>query len=317
MFTLAHLSDLHIAPLPAATLTALLNKRFLGYLSWHRKRIAEHRIEVLEALTADLTAQAPDHIAVTGDLTNIALPEEFTTAARWLHALGRAETVSVVPGNHDTYVRMHWRDSLAHWLPFMGGEDTGGYEPDDIRDPFPFVRWRDRIAFVGVSSALPTAPLMASGEVGRSQRDRLEKVLATLGKKGAFRVVLVHHPPQPGAIRLRQGLTDAAAVRHVLARAGAELVLHGHAHRPMVSEVPGPAGPIPVLGAASASAVGASRRGPGQYQLIRLSVHGDEPAVTVERRQYDPERHAFVRKDTLGVASPWYRSRIFERAVAG
>jgi hypothetical protein len=38
-----------------------------------------------------------------------------------------------------------------------------------------------------------------------------------------------------------------------LARAGAELVLHGHGHRTLFASLPGPSGEIPVVGVRSAS----------------------------------------------------------------
>jgi len=67
-FTLAHLSDPHLPPLPAARLRDLLGKRALGYLNWTRNRHKYQRREVLDALVSDMQAQAPDHIAITGDL---------------------------------------------------------------------------------------------------------------------------------------------------------------------------------------------------------------------------------------------------------
>ena len=54
----------------------------LGYLNWLRKRRAIHRADVLDSIVRDLTAQKFDHLAVTGDLVNIALAAEFKPAAR-------------------------------------------------------------------------------------------------------------------------------------------------------------------------------------------------------------------------------------------
>ena len=69
-----------------------MSKRGLGYLNWLRKRRAIHRPEVLAAIVADLKAQQPDHIAVTGDLVNLSLSNEFAPARAWLDALGRRRT---------------------------------------------------------------------------------------------------------------------------------------------------------------------------------------------------------------------------------
>ena len=87
-FTLAHLSDPHLPPLPVPRLSELASKRALGFLNWTRNRHKHHRREALDALVHDLKAQAPDHIAVTGDLTNLALRAEFPLAARWLQSIG-------------------------------------------------------------------------------------------------------------------------------------------------------------------------------------------------------------------------------------
>ena len=87
-FTLAHLSDPHLPPLPAARLRDLAGKRAFGYLNWTRNRHKYHRREVLDALVADMKAQQPDHIAVTGDLVNLALEAEFAPARTWLESVG-------------------------------------------------------------------------------------------------------------------------------------------------------------------------------------------------------------------------------------
>ena len=50
MRTIAHISDLHIGPLPPVTPRNLLSKRLLGYLSWRSRKQRIHRIEVLAAL---------------------------------------------------------------------------------------------------------------------------------------------------------------------------------------------------------------------------------------------------------------------------
>ena len=103
MFVLAHLSDLHMAVKPE--LAQLFSKRGLGYINWQRGRKLIHRPEVLEAVTRDLKAQSFDHIAVTGDLVNLSLPDEYAAAGAWLAALGNGRDVTVVPGNHDVYIR--------------------------------------------------------------------------------------------------------------------------------------------------------------------------------------------------------------------
>src|SRR6202035_2576745 len=83
-FALAHLSDPHLPPLPAARLRDLMGKRALGFLNWTRNRHKYQRRDVLDALVSDMHGQAPDHIAMTGDFVNLALEAEFEPARAWL-----------------------------------------------------------------------------------------------------------------------------------------------------------------------------------------------------------------------------------------
>jgi 3',5'-cyclic AMP phosphodiesterase CpdA len=127
VFLLAHLSDPHLAPLPPPRPGELASKRLLGYLNWVRKRRAIHRRDVLAAIVADLHAAKPDHIAVTGDLVNIALPAEIANAAHWLETLGPPAQVSLVPGNHDAYVPGAAAACTRAWAPYMAGDAAGAF----------------------------------------------------------------------------------------------------------------------------------------------------------------------------------------------
>ena len=257
-FRFAHFSDPHLPLLPGwpDRLRALAGKRLLGFLSWRRKRHKVHRPEVLAALLADVAAHAPDHVVVTGDLINIALPDEFERAREWLEQLGAPGRVSLVPGNHDATVKVPWDTGLGQWRPWMAGD---GSEAESEVD-FPFVRVRGPVAFVGLSTAVPSPPLLAVGTVGAAQVARLEEILRALDRRGLCRVVLMHHPPLRVGRSERKALTDRRRVQGALARAGAELVLHGHHHREHVAYLPGPDGStIPVIGVPSASAAPVGR----------------------------------------------------------
>ncbi|MFM2443417.1 MAG: hypothetical protein RJB09_603, partial [Pseudomonadota bacterium] len=175
-FRLAHLSDAHIGPLPVPRMRDLLGKRLTGYLNWHR-RSRIHNMDVLAKIVADIHAQAPDHVAMTGDILNIGLPAEFPFASAWLETLGASQEVSFVPGNHDAYVR----SSLVHlertFAPWTTADETA-------LKSYPYLRVRGDIALIGMNSGVPTAPLLASGKLGSEQRDRLESALAETGARG-------------------------------------------------------------------------------------------------------------------------------------
>jgi 3',5'-cyclic AMP phosphodiesterase CpdA len=268
MFILAHLSDPHL-PMPRPRLAELAGKRMLGFLNWQCRRRFEHRREVLEQIVGDLESAAPDHIAVTGDLVNLALPGEFAPALALLARLGPPHRVTFVPGNHDTYVRATMEHSFRHWGAYMAGEEPAASLPPS--ECFPFVRRRGSIALIGLSTAIPTAPFMATGKLGSAQLTRLGEQLARLGGEGAFRIVLLHHPPAAFARDRFKRLLDAAALRRVLAAHGAELVLHGHSHRHSLAWLKGPAGPIPAVGVPSASAAAGHEDDPAAYNLYHIA----------------------------------------------
>lgn len=266
-FTLAHLSDPHLPPMPAARLRDLAGKRALGYLNWTRNRHKYHRREVLDALVADMQAQRPDHIAVTGDLVNLALEAEFTPAHAWLESVGTPQDVTVVPGNHDAYVRAtrhHFAGTFEKYL--RGDTGTDGAS-------FPFLRRRGPLALIGVSSAVPTLPLMATGRLGRRQLDALDQRLEQLATEDAFRVLLVHHPLDSGS-RMKQ-LTDSKALRAVLKRRGVNLVLHGHDHIHSTAWIEGADGQIPAIGVPSASALSHRHYPAAAYNLFSIARDGN------------------------------------------
>lgn len=283
MFVLAHLSDLHLASPPRVA--ELIGKRGLGFINWQRKRKYIHRPDVLEAITRDLKASAADHIAVTGDLTNLSLPNEYERARSWLESLGPTRDVTVIPGNHDVYVRAAEPCPAAYWGDYMRG--------DDGVDRFPFVRRRNNVALIALCTGVSTGPFMATGRLGPRQLTRLAESLDDT--RGLFRVVLIHHPPISQPKRYLRRLTDAAEFRRVLAAHGAELLLHGHDHRRALVWLDGPGQTkIPALGVPSASAAAQHGSEDGAcYMLLRID--GDAPywrcEMIARRRAADGGMH--------------------------
>ena len=286
-FRLAHLSDPHVGPLGRVRLHQLIGKRATGYANWRRGRSRSHDMTVLETLVADLKQQGAAHVACTGDLCNIGLPSEWETARTFLEALGSPETVSFVPGNHDAYVRGSLEGLLAA---------CGGYTGDDSGSSgrFPYLRRRGPVALIGLSSAIPTKPFVATGRLGPPQLAAAESLLRALATEPGkpFRVVMIHHPPQPGGASSGRELKDAAAFTAMIARAGADLILHGHNHTTTSARVPGPDGRgIPVVGAPSASARPdghgglAARR--ASYILYDITRNGAGYAISARRRGLD------------------------------
>jgi 3',5'-cyclic AMP phosphodiesterase CpdA len=225
----------------------------VGYVNWHRGRKYVHRREILDLLTRDIVEQEPDHIAVTGDLVNLGLPEEFLRAAEWLHHLGPPTKVTAIPGNHDAYVRLHPEAGTRHWRPYMEANAAGEVLFPTPPERFPFVRRFGDVGLVALSSAIPTMPFIAAGKIGTAQRELLASALDRLKQAGLFRVVLIHHPPLRDQAGWHRGLRDAGRFTRVLKQHGAELVLHGHNHAQTVHELPTVTGLAIVVGVPSAS----------------------------------------------------------------
>ena len=262
MFTLAHLSDPHLAPLPEPRWIELIGKRVTGYVNWQRKRRFIHSPAALAAIVADVKAQSPDHVAVTGDITNIALAAEFPRGRDWLAQFGSAQDVTVVPGNHDVYVREAANFAGRQWGPYM--------RDDDGAEGFPFVRRRNNIVLIGLSTGVPTAPFLATGWLGTRQLIALTATLKQLRNEDLFRIILIHHPPVTEAAQHKR-LFDAQVLKRIIADHGAELLLHGHDHVHMINWLEGPDGTrVPAVGVPSASTTPGSDKDSAAYNLYRI-----------------------------------------------
>jgi 3',5'-cyclic AMP phosphodiesterase CpdA len=272
-FRLAHISDLHLTP-PPRRKVEMEPKRWLSRFAWRRKR-RRHSSEVLATLVADLKAHNPDHIAITGDLTNFSTAEEFAAARRWLEALGPADGITVSPGNHDALVGRTGHERFDSWRPWLG---------DEAAAEFPQARRRGPVAVVNLCSAVPTGPHLAQGELDAAQLRRLPGLLRALGEEGLFRVVLIHHPPTEGVVSRRKALRRAPELLSILQAEGAELVLHGHAHEANVTSTPGPFGPIPVLGVPPASGEPGHDEGARWHEITVEGAGADNWDVRVVAR---------------------------------
>ena len=271
-YVLAHLSDPHLPPLPAARMHELIGKRALGYLNWQRNRHTIHRRELLDLLVSDLHTQQPDHIAITGDLLNLALPAEFAPARKWLENVGPPERVTVIPGNHDAYVRATQHRFAEAFGDYLRGD--GANATDAI--VFPFVQRRGPLTLIATSTAVPTAPFMATGRLGAAQLAALDRILSKLAAEPTFRVLLIHHPLRAEHHGRYKRLTDTDALLALLKQHGVDLILHGHDHVHSTMWFEGPRGRIPAIGVSSASAVAHGHHPAAAYNLFRIEREGTQ-----------------------------------------
>jgi 3',5'-cyclic AMP phosphodiesterase CpdA len=292
MFTLAHLSDPHLAPLPQPRPAELVGKRATGFLNWQRGRKSVHRNEILDDIVRDLKTCAADHIAITGDLVNLSLPGEYRQARAWLQNLGGPNDITLVPGNHDIYVRGARRWPAEYWGAYMRGDAAD----DAIR--FPFLRRRGNVALIGLSTALPTAPFLATGRLGALQTHELGQMLDQTNT--SFRIVLIHHPPASPRSRYFKRLTDAANLRRILAEKGAELLLHGHDHRRSLVWLEGPHGKkVPAVGVPSASAHAHGGADDAGYNVFHVNGAPGNWRCTMIARQHTADTVRDIEHRTL------------------
>ncbi len=266
-FTIAHLSDPHLSPAPFPGGRELRLKRFLGWVNWKRARERLNDMEMLGRLVADMRAQNPDHVAMTGDAVNLGLCSEFSRAAEWMRELGAPADVSFTPGNHDAYVRDALPALARTFAPW-----TEGFR-------FPYLRRRGEVALIGLNTGLPTAPFLATGRLGAAQLHAFATLLRETA--GLARVAMIHHPPMRGGrAPVLRGLDDARDFESLISEWGAELILHGHTHRAMGRRMPSRAtrnalGFVPVLGAPSVSAAAPDAVHRACYYLVALDRDGE------------------------------------------
>lgn len=225
---LVHLTDPHLSNLDGEKFLSLRGKRWSGYLSWYKNRRKKYLPAVLDKLTEAVKAENADQILLTGDLIQIGLASEIAQAAEWLLALGSAEKVMLVPGNHDTYARGSADVLHQAWSGYL----FGGVQPGDAfkTKEFPVLRRLGNLDLIGLSSACVSPVFLARGLLEDRQLEELAKLLQHSARENRAVCLLIHHPPLPGMTKWRKALGDAGKLRSVLERYPPQLVFHGHLH---------------------------------------------------------------------------------------
>lgn len=279
MFQLAHISDIHLSPLPEPRLFELMGKRITGYINWKKNRTAEMGRQTLDTLMESIKQKKPDHLVITGDLVNLALTREFSAAKDWLVAQGPARDISLTFGNHDAYVRGAFKKACKTFRPWMTSEEAHAWS-----SPFPYMRVRGQVAIIAVSSAIATPPFFATGRFDSAQAHHLADLLQEAKERNLFRVVMIHHPPYQRATYWYKKLWGIERFQRVIKQFGTELILHGHTHVPSLEHIEGKLRDVPVVGVASASQAFGGKKPPANYNW--LSIDGDCESWHCELERY-------------------------------
>jgi 3',5'-cyclic AMP phosphodiesterase CpdA len=242
-----------------------------------------HAKETIQRLVDKAMRGEADHVVLSGDLTALALDEEFEGARK---ALGRLVDdpgrVTVIPGNHDTFTpgsiakkrfERWFEDLLVSDLPELRAEG-----------PWPHVRLvGEHHAIVGLCSArLPPLPGIAAGRVGDDQLLALLRVCDHPRVRGRTVFAVVHHSPLRPSGRIDRpdhGLADAPELLEACKLGGVAAILCGHIHSRFQVQS-GDGGPR-VVCAGSSTWLG--REG---YWLIDADARGIR---SVEERELEPE----------------------------
>jgi 3',5'-cyclic AMP phosphodiesterase CpdA len=276
-------------------------KRVLGSFSWFFNRKSMHLPSVADAIQNSILTVNPDHIALTGDMVNLAAWSEFPNAAKWISRFGPPDRLTFVPGNHDAYVPVPWEKGLSHFAPWMSSD-----RHDTVADAshFPFVRMRRTTALIGLSTGQPQGYHLASGTLGPQQLRDLRNILGLLGQQGFYRVVMIHHPPLPGLAIKRKALTDAAELNAILAEEGCELVLHGHNHIAMLNWLETKSGFAPVIGVPSASAMSDLLHEPAAWNLYHIRRLQGRWSTDMTIHRWNKENATVEAQSTVTLSPP-------------
>lgn len=263
MFYLAHISDIHLTPLPEPSWKELFNKRITGYINWKKNRNNSLSKDSLEKLILNIHNKKPDHITVTGDLVNLALDKEFQQANLWLKTLGRPEDISLVLGNHDVYLKDSYEKACQTFSLWMRSDNKKSID-------FPYYKQRADIAIIGACSAIPTPPFCAAGFFSEIQAQKLTNLLLDAKKNKLFRIILIHHPPIYKATSKYKSLFGIKRFQQCIRKAGAELILHGHTHIPTTTFIEGKDKKVPVIGVSAASQAFDGKHWPASYNWFEI-----------------------------------------------
>jgi len=228
--------------------------------------------EVVEAMVAELNAEKPDLVAVSGDLTQRAKVREFQAARAFFDRL--PQPLLVVPGNHDVPAYPLTLRFAAPWRRWKRWVSS---------DLEPIVRGEGFCA-VGVNSARRWGPYLdwSRGRISVEQLKRTEALFADCAK--ALHIVVAHHPFM---------LTDASEHRRTISRAhialprllgaNVDLLLGGHVHLAYSGVVGG------VVVAQTGTSLSSRLKGePNSFNRIRAS--GDE--IEIDNMVWEHARFA-------------------------
>ena len=245
---LGHISDLHLSDRGRYPRNGFAPRD----CDRHSNRLAQRVLDGMEQAGVD-------HLVVTGDLTLSAEAAEFERAAKLLRRWADAGKLTIVPGNHDVWTAESVKTS--RFLRMVGPDGRGMRKP---AASYPFAALpTPEVAIVALdSSRFGDEPFETSGQIGSAQLQACRELVRNHVKEGrAVLLALHHHLMLPrervpsDSLVAQMPLSDADKLVRLVSEVRVAAILHGHRHCAFRVDIPGAAGPTPVLCAGSASRV--------------------------------------------------------------
>jgi Icc protein len=245
-----------------------------------------HSVRLAQRILDDLEAAGVEHLVVTGDLTLSSEVSEFERAAKLLRKWADSGKLTVVPGNHDVWTAESVKTARFHRM--IGPDGRGMRRPEPS---YPFAALpAPEVAIVALDSTqFGENPLDLPGLLGSAQLQACRELVREHVKEGrAVLLALHHHLLLPreripsDTLVARMPLQDADKLVRLVADVPIAGVLHGHRHCAFRVDIPGAAGPTPILCAGSASRVAEEpiRRARGfVYEVDRGGIRSVQPVI--------------------------------------
>lgn len=224
MTTIAHLTDLHLIEDDHRLRTNGARAR-LSFLSFGRPLDARARRERFTRALQEAWSFAPEHLLLTGDLTEDGTEPQFEVLAELLGAGPfPAHAVTLIPGNHDAYA------SGDAWEKAFRGP-LSAYAPTSALGEIIALRDAD---VVPLSTAMQQSVARSAGFIEDAAVARLVDIAETSRRSARPLIAALHHPPIACPIPLVNwvdGLQGAGRLTAVMSRFSHLYAVHGHTHK--------------------------------------------------------------------------------------
>ncbi|MBF0279146.1 MAG: metallophosphoesterase [SAR324 cluster bacterium] len=268
-FTIIHISDLHFHAFPRS-LPKYASKQALGSLNLLLSRRQQYPDQRFNKLVSELQNTNWDHLVISGDITSLSLEQEFRKARQLLQPLLKyPDKVTVIPGNHDRYIRAACQPDLFNKY-FARYFVKTGIKTQRLTEDWHLIGW---------DSTHPNDWITAGGTVSRATLLSTEAYIRAQAPH--IRFLLVNHYPlwfPPGQqVKPHHELYNLAHVLHwIKHQPRIAVYLHGHIHRNWSHQMSRETEPLHLINSASTT----ETLRPGQLSSYhRIQLHGSQIEV--------------------------------------